>query len=140
MYIKQYLYYGKMVNNMNVIEMNNLSKKFKSFSLQDISIELPKGFIMGLIGANGAGKTTIIKIIMGLYLYDSGYISILGMDPIKDGKILRDDIGFVFDNPKYYDFNLKNIKKIIAPFYSNWDDAAFDNYLNEFGLTHKMKF
>lgn len=125
---------------MNIIEINHLCKKFKHFSLQDVSLQLPQGDIMGLIGANGAGKTTLIKIIMGLYLYDQGDVSILGMDPIKDGKELRNDVGFVFDDPRYYDFHLKKISRIIAPFYSNWDDDLFYDYLRQFDLSDRLKF
>ncbi len=95
---------------------------------------------MGLIGANGAGKTTLIKIIMGLYLYDAGDISILGMNPIKEGRILRNNIGFIFDNPKYYDFSLGKIKKIIAPFYGKWDEKAFNAYLIRFDLKPHLRF
>jgi ABC-2 type transport system ATP-binding protein len=84
---------------MNIIEIDHLSKDFKHFSLNDVSLQVARGEIMGLIGANGAGKTTLIKIIMGLYLYDHGEVRVLGMDPIKDGSVLRNDIGFVFDDP-----------------------------------------
>lgn len=125
---------------MNAIELKDITKHFKYFTLDKISLSLPEGYIMGLIGANGAGKTTIIKIIMGLYLYDDGDISILGMDPQREGHIMRDKIGFVFDDPKYYDFRLKKIKKIIAPFYSNWDDKIFYDNLNRFGLHDKLHF
>jgi len=116
-------------NSMEVIDVKHVSKSFKDFSLQDISLQLPKGYIMGLIGKNGAGKTTLIKILMGLYLRDSGDITILGMDLEKDGSKIRDKIGVVFDNPLYYDFSLKSIKKILSPFYSNWDEEKFRKYL-----------
>jgi ABC-2 type transport system ATP-binding protein len=125
---------------MNSIEIDHLVKRFKHFSLQDVSLQLPQGEIMGLIGANGAGKTTLIKIIMGLYLHDQGEVSVLGMDPVKDGNVLRNDIGFVFDDPRYYDFHLKKISRIIAPFYSNWDDELFYDYLGQFELSDRLKF
>ncbi|MDW7657753.1 MAG: ABC transporter ATP-binding protein [Bacillota bacterium] len=125
---------------MSAIEITNMSKHFKEFSLQDVTIHLPDGYIMGLIGANGAGKTTLIKIIMGLYVYQSGFVKIMGLDPIKDGRVLRNKIGFIFDDPKYYDFKLGKVKKIIAPFYSNWDDSAFKTYLEKFELSQNMRF
>lgn len=125
---------------MNAIEISHVCKKFKHFALQDVSLQLPEGEIMGLIGANGAGKTTLIKIIMGLYLRDQGEVSVLGMDPVKEGRILRNDIGFVFDDPQYYDFSLKRVGKIIAPFYRNWEDAVFAEYLKQFGLAGNLKF
>ena len=125
---------------MNIIEIDHLSKDFKHFSLNDVSLRVARGEIMGLIGANGAGKTTLIKIIMGLYLYDHGEVRVLGMDPIKDGSVMRNDIGFVFDDPRYYDFNLKRISKMLAPFYENWQDDVFHQYLQQFDLTGRLKF
>lgn len=125
---------------MNIIEIDHLSKNFKYFSLHDVSLQVEQGEIMGLIGANGAGKTTLIKIIMGLYLHDGGDVRVLGMDPIKDGSVLRNDIGFVFDDPRYYDFKLKRIGNIIAPFYENWQDDVFHRYLQQFDLTERLNF
>lgn len=125
---------------MNAIEINKLTKSFPHFTLDNISLELPKGYIMGLIGANGAGKTTLIKLIMGLYLKDSGEISILGLDPERAGKSMREHIGFVFDDPKFYDFKLKKIKNIIAPFYKGWNEVQFWDYMEKFKLLGNYKF
>ncbi len=125
---------------MNAIEVRNLTKTFTDFRMGDINLQLPKGYIMGLIGANGAGKTTLIKLLMGLYVPDDGEISVLGMDPMKEGKPMRNQVGYVFDEPKFYDFSLKKVAKIIAPFYSEWDDGVFGEYMDQFGLKGKMKF
>ena len=124
---------------MNAIEIKNVSKKFKRFTLDNVSLSIPEGYIMGLVGANGAGKTTIIKLLMGLYLKDSGSISLLGQDPYTQYKI-KDQVGFVFDNPQFYDFNLKKIKNIVKPFYSKWDDQVYCKYLERFKLSPKMRF
>ncbi len=62
----------------NVLEIKNLRKDFKTFSLKDISFSLPKGYIMGFIGPNGAGKTTTLKLIMNLLTKDSGSIAAFG--------------------------------------------------------------
>lgn len=125
---------------MHAIEIHHLHKHFKRFSLQDINLQLPQGYIMGLIGANGAGKTTLIKIIMGLYHDDGGEISILGQHPLRDGHRLRNDIGFIFDEPKYYDFSLRKVARMIAPFYQHWRSDVFDQYMEEFGLEPRMHF
>lgn len=95
---------------------------------------------MGLIGANGAGKTTLIKLLMGLYIKNSGDISVLGKDPFKDSKEVHSQVGFIFDNPKYYDFKIKKIVKIIRPFYDKWDDDVFNRYLNRFDLSPSLRF
>ena len=64
----------------NILEIKNLSKKYDSFELKNINIELPKGTIMGFIGENGAGKTTTIKSILNIINKDSGQIKIFGLD------------------------------------------------------------
>ena len=109
----------------NVLEIKNLRKNYEDFQLQDVSFSLPKGYIMGLIGPNGAGKTTIIKLIMHLIMKNNGSIKIFGKN-IEDHEVeIKSRIGFVYDNPNYYEhLNLKQIKKIIAPFYNNWDEAC----------------
>ena len=82
----------------NNLEVKNLCKKYNGFELKDINLELPKGMIMGLIGENGAGKTTTIKAILNMINRDSGKIAIFGLDNIKDGKQIKEDIGVVLDD------------------------------------------
>jgi ABC-2 type transport system ATP-binding protein len=119
----------------NVLEIQNLKKSYNDFQLQDVSFSLPEGFIMGLIGPNGAGKTTIIKTIMNLIMKSGGNIKIFGQDH-KDYEVeVKSRIGFVYDNPNYYEhLNLKQIKGIIAPFYKTWDEKMFKNLVDKFEL------
>lgn len=125
---------------MNAIEIRQVKKTFSGFMLKDVDMVLPQGYIMGLVGANGAGKTTLIRILMGLYLPDEGDIQIFGQDLRHNGRDVRDQIGFVFDEPKFYDFRLKKVVKLIAPFYSQWDDEQFWLHMEQFKLSGKMKF
>lgn len=138
--IQRFHCYGRKVNRLNAIEVHNLNKKFKHFQLDDINFELPTGYIMGLIGANGAGKTTLLRILMGLYIKDSGDITVLDEDPFSKSKEIHQHIGFVFDNPKFYDFKLKKIAKIIKPFYKNWNTQKFSKYLEKFELSEHLRF
>lgn len=124
---------------MYAIELNGVTKKFKHFTLDDISFRLEEGFIMGLIGSNGAGKTTIIKLIMGLYIEDEGDINVLGGNPYNQPK-LKDAIGFVYDSPHFYDFKLKKITKIIRSFYQQWDQQIYQKYMQAFKLSENMRF
>ena len=124
---------------MYTIKFDNVTKIFKGFTLDNVSFNLTSGNIMGLIGSNGAGKTTIIKLLMGLYVKDQGNISVLGANPFKTPSI-KDDIGFIYDNPHFYDFKLKKITKIISPFYSNWDHSVYEKYMNAFKLSEAMRF
>jgi ABC-2 type transport system ATP-binding protein len=119
----------------NVLEIKDLRKDYGDFCLQDISFSLPEGYIMGLIGPNGAGKTTTIKLIMNLIKKNGGSIEIFGKDYIDHEVEVKSKIGFVYDNPNYYDhLNLKQIKNIIAPFYRTWDEPGFMNLVDKFNL------
>jgi len=119
----------------NILEVQNINKSYKDFSLKNVSFELKEGYIMGFIGPNGAGKTTVIKLIMNLIKKDSGSIKVFGKDHIKNEKEIKDRIGFVYDDNCYYEeFKLYEIKRIIAPFYSKWNDDLFNKYIRQFEL------
>jgi len=122
----------------NVLEIKNLRKDYGDFCLDDISFSLPEGFIMGLIGPNGAGKTTTIKLIMNLIMKNGGSIKIFGKEHIAHEVEIKSRIGFVYDNPNYYEhLNLRQVKNIIAPFYKDWDEAIFRELVDKFQLPLK---
>jgi len=124
----------------NTLDIYNLSKDYGDFRLDDVTFSLPKGYIMGLIGPNGSGKTTIIKIIMNLIIKQSGDIKIFGKDHQKFQIEAKKRIGFVYDTPKYYEhLNLKQLKNTIAPFYDNWDETIFNTIINRFELPLNKK-
>lgn len=118
-----------------ILEINNVSKHYKDFSLKNINISLDRGFVMGFIGPNGAGKSTTIRLIMNLIKKDSGEIKIFGFDHIKDELQIKEKIGFVYDENHFYEeLTVKEMKNIIRPFYKNWDENAFLTYAKKFGL------
>lgn len=118
-----------------ILEINNVSKHYKDFSLKNINISLDRGFVMGFIGPNGAGKSTTIRLIMNLIKKDSGEIKIFGFDHIKDELQIKEKIGFVYDENHFYEeLTVKEMKNIIRPFYKNWDENAFLTYVKKFGL------
>lgn len=124
----------------NILEIKNLRKEYDNFTLKDINFNLPKGYIMGFIGPNGAGKSTTIKLIMNLVKKTSGQIKLFGMDNEKYEIEVKNRIGFVYDENYYYDeLTIDEMRKIIRPFYSKWDDSTFNNYINQFGLNLKDK-
>lgn len=119
----------------NILDIKGLNKKYKNFSLNNISFSLPKGSIMGFIGENGAGKTTTLKSILNLISIDSGEIQILGMDNIKNEKEIKEQIGVVFDECNFPDeLTTENISLIMKNIYKKWDDEAFKNYLHKFDI------
>lgn len=113
----------------NILEVKNLSKKYKDFELKNISFKLPKGMIMGLIGENGAGKTTTIKSILDIINNYNGEIRILGLNNKKE------DIGVVLDDMFFPEILLPNdINSIMKDVYKNWDSKLYFKYLNDFDL------
>ena len=124
----------------NILYINNLCKKYKDFQMNNVYLELPKGFIMGLIGENGAGKTTLIKMIMNLVKKDSGDIKVFDKDNIKFEREIKDRIGFVYDEACYYDhMSLEENGKMFSTLYSKWDNDKFHHYLNKFSLNKDKK-
>lgn len=123
-----------------MLKIENVSKTFENFSLNNINIMLEPGKIMGIIGDNGSGKTSIINLIMGLYKPSSGKIELNGNNVEKDPVGYKNDIGFVYDNLSFYpNLKLKDYKKIIAMFYKNFDEEVYDMYFNNFNLDSEEK-
>lgn len=123
-----------------MLRIENLTKEFKNFKLKDVSFNLEPGYIMGFIGPNGSGKTTTIKLIMNLLKKDSGNVEIFGRDNIKFEREIKDRIGFVYDESHFYeDLTIKQMKNIVAPFYTEWNEEVFKKYVKDFSLNEKMK-
>lgn len=124
----------------NVLEIKNVTKDFGKFKIDNISFSLPKGYIMGFIGANGAGKTSTIKLILNMIKKNSGEIKVFGLDNIKDEEKIKEQIGVVFDECYYLeDWNLNDVEKAVSMFYRNWNSKAYEKYLNEFKLAREKK-
>ena len=123
---------------MNAIEIKDLTKKYKGFSLDRLTLTLPSGCIMGLIGENGAGKSTAIKAMLGIVNYDYGDINILGQKMSAD---LKNDIGVVLDEVGISEaFNIKEVEIIMRNTFKNWKSDVYFGYIKKFGLPEKKKF
>lgn len=119
----------------NFLEVSNLSKSFESFRLQNISFSLPKGYIMGLIGPNGSGKTTTIKLILNMLKRDGGEVKILGLDNITDERTAKKNLGVVFDSNYFSDeWKVSQVEKSVSMFYKNWDTGRFAELLEKFHI------
>ncbi len=124
----------------NMLEIKNLRKDFKTFSLRDISFSLPRGYIMGFIGPNGAGKTTTLKLIMNLLREDSGSIEVFGLDHRIHEREIKQRIGFVHDQPVYYEqLSIQQMTGLIRPFYARWDEGKYQGYIRRFDLDPAKK-
>lgn len=126
---------------MHVLEINNLCKYYEDFMLENISLTLPSGCIMGLIGENGAGKTTIIKLILNMLQKNSGTIKVLGKDNQENFELTKEDIGVVLSEvgfPSY--LNAMQIGKIMAKTFSNWDNNCYYSFLKMLSIPQNKKF
>ena len=126
---------------MNAIEIKNLTKSYGDFILDNLTLTLPSGCIMGLIGENGAGKSTTIKLILDMIRRDSGEIKILGRDNRESFEITKEDIGVVPDEigiPEY--LNAKQVGNIMKHCYKNWSEERYSRFLESLELPPKKKF
>ena len=122
---------------MNNLEVNKLNKTFKEFSLKDVNIKVPAGKIVGLIGENGAGKTTIIKCVLDAMAKDSGEVKLFGQDYNYK---LKDDIGIVYDDSFINEsFTIRDLNLIMKNTYSKWDQKLFYKYIKEFNIPYKKE-
>ena len=119
----------------NILEVKNLCKNYDKFSLKNISLNLPKGTIMGLVGENGAGKSTTIKAILNLVHTSDGIIKIFGLDCKEHEMEIKEDIGIVLDEGFVSEYlNPKDINTIMKDMYKNWDEELYFKYLADFKL------
>lgn len=124
----------------NILEIKNIKKLYKDFTLDNLTFNVERGSVMGFIGPNGAGKSTTIKLIMNLAKKSSGDINIFGLDNSRNDKEIKQQIGFVYDENYFYEeLNIIEMKNIICPFYKNWNDSSFEKYIKEFELPKKNK-
>ena len=122
----------------NALEVSHLTKDYGSFKLDDVSFTVPGGTIMGLIGENGAGKSTTIKCILNLIRRDGGEIQVLGLDNLRDEQAVKAQVGVVLDETTFHDgLTAPQVGKILAKLYPNWDMALYQRYLDKFGLAGK---
>ncbi|MCT1402647.1 sodium ABC transporter ATP-binding protein [Paenibacillus sp. LC231] len=125
---------------MNAIELRNLTKTYPLFKVDHVSLDVKQGYITGLIGPNGVGKSTLIKMMLGMVRPDSGSVKILGLDMPQHEVDIKQRIGIVSDDCFYYEhLTIRDTKRMIAPFYSHWNEKKFNRYLEQFELSPKKK-
>ena len=127
---------------MNAIELSHVTKHFPGFTLQDLSLTVPSGTICGLVGENGAGKSTTIRLLMGALRPDSGTCTVLGADSAAPEFLsLKEDIGVVLDEAYFPEsLNALQVGGVMAKTYRRWDGKQYQNYLTRFGLPEKKPF
>jgi ABC-2 type transport system ATP-binding protein len=122
------------------VRFQGVSKKYPHFLLDNISLELPEGSILGFIGANGAGKSTTIRILMGLVRQDTGSVQVLGHSMPADQVAAKQKIGFVSEDLRLYGAaTLAWHMAFIASIYPDWNQAYADKLLRRFDLKPQQK-
>ena len=127
---------------MNAIELKGLVKKYPGFRLGGLDLALPSGSIMGLVGENGAGKSTTIKLIMNAIKRNAGSVSVLGVDnQSRAFSDIKEDIGVVLDEAYYPEvLNAHNVGRVMANTYRRWEPDTYENYLRQFALPQDKAF
>ena len=125
---------------MRLLEVEGLTKKYPKFTLKNVSFSLEQGRIMGLIGKNGAGKSTTLKSMLNMVCPDKGTIKMLGHDFRQDEESCKQNIGVVLGSIQFYqDKKLQTITGVTKRFYQNWDDAAYRKYMSMFELDEQKQ-
>ena len=127
---------------MNAIEIKGLTKQYKDFTLGPVDLALPMGCVLGLVGENGAGKSTTIRLIMNAVSRDGGQVQVMGMDnQSPEFREMKENVGVVLDETCVPEFiTAKQLGKILAGAYRNWDEAAYNSWLNRFLLPLNKKY
>ena len=127
---------------MNAIQLSHINKSFGDFAIRDLCLEVPSGTICGLVGENGAGKSTTIRLLMGALRPDSGSARVLGSDVSSpEFRAVKEDIGVVLDEAYFPEsLNAVQVGRIMAGTYRRWDQGRYDGYLKRFDLPLKKQF
>lgn len=124
-----------------LLQVEHINKHYPGFALNDISFSLTPGRIMGLIGKNGAGKSTTLKSILNMVQPESGNVKMFGKDFYRKEKECKQDIGVVFGGIDFYPLKkLSTITAVTRRFYKNWDQKRYNEYMRQFSLDENKQF
>lgn len=131
-----------MSNTVNAIELQQVNCSFGDFAISDLSFCLPSGCILGLVGENGAGKSTTLRLIMNTQRRDGGRISVLGVDNTDPQfRQVKEDIGVVLDDAYFPEvLSVRELKTVLKNTYRNWEPETFQSYLERFELSERKAF
>lgn len=123
------------MNTKPVIEVLNISKKYEDFQLQINNLIINEGLIVGLIGENGAGKSTFLNLLLNQIKSESGSIKILGLDYSKDEYRIKLNLGVILEQNYFPDsFSVLQVEKMLEGIYPNWDKELYHHLIDHFAL------
>jgi len=125
---------------MNALEIKNLTKQYPGFQLQSLNLTLPGGCIMGLIGENGAGKSTTIRLILDMIRPDGGSITVLGRDNRENLQLTKEEIGVVLDEVGIpASLTAGQVGRVMAGIFRNWDQPVYEQFLKKMELPERFQ-
>ena len=123
-----------------IIKIENAALKLKKFMIKPANLEIPKGYIVGVQGENGAGKTTLLHMMLGMYDKMKGKIYIDGLDVVKNKTKVKELVGIVSQDRKFYlSQDANGNEKIYSPFYKNWDSEEYHRMLAHLELSPRRR-
>ena len=124
----------------NILSLRDVTKRFSTFTLDKVSFDLPEGFVMGLVGRNGAGKTTIIKAIINMLSLNGGSIAVFGQDHLQAEREIKARLGVVMDYTFFAEYwTCKAVERAVAPFYPAWEKETYRKLLGKFSINPNSK-
>lgn len=131
---------GRMERSMNILEIKDLNKEYKGFSLKNINLTIPAGYIFGFVGQNGAGKTSTINLINHICKYKKGTIKVNGITYDENPVKYKESIAYVGDESYFVKgMKVKAVKKTLKDFYKTFDEEKFDSLIEKYGLPMNKK-
>lgn len=128
-----------MSDMTTAITVQNLNKLYANFAIENLNLEIPRGYVTGLVGRNGAGKTTLMKALLSMIRYQ-GEITVLGKPMKSEGAEVKQRIGVVLDPDGYAgDMRIKDIAKMLRKMYRFWETEKYQAYLAQFGIDEKKR-
>lgn len=123
-----------MLTDPDALRVTDLTVPVRAFALHDVTLSVPAGSVMGLVGPNGSGKTTLIRTVLGMRRPTAGQVHVLGRRPPVPADV-REDIGVVLDRPSLVeDWTLDEVERALRPFYRRWDGDRYTALLSAFAL------
>lgn len=126
----------------DALELRHVSRRLGDFELRDVNLTLPKGCILGLVGENGAGKSTTIRLLTGELRPDGGTVSVLDAEPgSPDFRAVKERLGVVLDDAWFPEIlNARQVGTMMAMTYESWDAELYESYLTRFTLPREKNF
>lgn len=126
----------------DALELRHVSRRLGDFELRDVNLTLPKGCILGLVGENGAGKSTTIRLLTGELRPDGGTVSVLDAEPgSPDFRAVKERLGVVLDDAWFPEIlNARQVGTMMAMTYESWDAELYESYLARFALPREKNF